>query len=152
MVRKQLPVQSLLTGITLNKSDTTILTESTEQLTATITPTDASNQNVTWTSDNTTAATVDANGLVTAGVTDGTATITVTTEDGAKTDVCAVSITSTPVAVTGITLNTSSTEIEKGLTEQLIGTIAPANATNQNISWSSDNTDVATEQLVRLDL
>jgi formylglycine-generating enzyme required for sulfatase activity len=67
----------------------------TETLTATITPSDATNQNVTWSSSDDRVVTVENTGLVTA-VAAGTATITVTTVDGGKTAVCAVTITPPP--------------------------------------------------------
>ena len=64
-----------------------------ETLTVTFDPANASNQAVTWTSDNTAVATVDANGKV-KGISAGTAEITVTSVDGGKTDVCTVTVTS----------------------------------------------------------
>lgn len=82
-----------VTGVTLNKSAVTLTVGSSEQLTATVSPDNAANKNVTWASQNTAAATVDANGTVTA-VSAGTAVITVTTEDGGKTDSCTVTVSS----------------------------------------------------------
>ena len=64
-------------------------------LTATINPTGATNQTVTWASSNPLVATVSTTGVVTA-LTSGTTTITVTTVDGGKTDTCAVTVTITP--------------------------------------------------------
>ena len=78
-----------VTGVTLNKSVTTLAPGGTETLTATISPANASNKAVTWTSNNTAVATVDANGKITA-LAAGAATITVTTADGAKTAACTV--------------------------------------------------------------
>lgn len=79
-----------VSGVSLNKNTTTLSVNDTEQLTATVTPSDATNQNVTWSSDDADVATVVA-GLVTA-VAAGTATITVTTVDGNKTDTCEVTV------------------------------------------------------------
>lgn len=62
-----------------------------ETLVATITPANADDTVVTWTSDDTTIATVDANGKV-VGVAAGSANITVTTHDGSFTDTCAVTV------------------------------------------------------------
>jgi len=81
-----------VTGISLDKSELSLAVEKTATLTATVTPSDAANQNVTWTSDNTAVATVSDAGLVTA-IAVGTANITVTTEDGAYTATCAVTVT-----------------------------------------------------------
>ncbi len=80
-----------VTGISLDKSELSLALEKTATLTATVTPADATNQNVTWTSDNTDVATVSDAGLVTA-VAVGTANIKVTTEDGAYTATCAVTV------------------------------------------------------------
>ena len=81
-----------VTGVSLNKNTTTIKVGGTETLTAMVEPANATNKAVTWSSDNISVATVDANGLVTA-VAEGSATITVTTEDGSKTASCTVIVT-----------------------------------------------------------
>ena len=82
-----------LTSITLNKPTTTILVGKTETLTVeTVTPDDAADKTVTWSSDKTAVATVDDNGLVTA-VAVGTAIITATAKDGSGvTDKCTVTV------------------------------------------------------------
>jgi uncharacterized protein YjdB len=131
-----------VTGVSLNKSSTTIIVGGTETLTATVTPNDATNKNVTWSTSDSTKATV-TNGEVTA-VAAGTATITVTTADGNKTATCTVTVSATAVDVTGVSLNKSSTSITVGGTEILTATITPSGATNQNVNWSSSNTAVAT--------
>ena len=78
-----------VTGVTLNK-DTLALTEGgSETLTVTIDPRNATNKSVTWSSDAPQYADVDQSGKVTAG----SATITVKTGDGGKTDTCAVTVT-----------------------------------------------------------
>lgn len=84
-----------VTGVSLNKDSLTLDVGGSETLTATITPDNATNQNVTWKSDNENVATVDANGNVTA-VGAGEATITVTTEDGNKTATCTVTVPAPP--------------------------------------------------------
>ena len=71
----------LVTSITLNKTATEITVGGTETLTATISPANATDNSVTWTSTNTSVATVDANGEVTA-VSAGTTTIKATANDG----------------------------------------------------------------------
>ena len=65
------------------------------------------------------------------------ATITVTTADGGKTAACAITVPA--VAVTGITLNQSALTITVGNTATLSATVAPANATNKAITWSTSN-------------
>jgi RNase P/RNase MRP subunit p29 len=70
-----------VTGVTVNPSSTTIQIGTTEMLTATVLPNDATNKNVTWYSSNSNIATVDRTGVV-RGVREGTVTITVKTRDG----------------------------------------------------------------------
>ena len=131
-----------VTGVTLNKTTLTLETSASETLTATIAPADATNQNVTWKSDKPEIASVDANGKVT-GVAAGEATITVTTQDGAKTATCKVTVSETTVAVTGVTLNKTTLTLETSASETLTATIAPADATNQNVTWKSDKPEIA---------
>ncbi|MGG1519053.1 polysaccharide lyase family 8 super-sandwich domain-containing protein [Paenibacillus oryzisoli] len=78
-------------GVTLDKNTMDLTERSSGQLTAAITPSSAVNKNVTWSSSNSSVATVDSNGRVTA-VAAGTAIITVTTEDGSKTATCLVTV------------------------------------------------------------
>ena len=132
-----------VTGVKLNKSETSLLVGGNETLTATVLPEDATNQNVTWKSDKPEIATVDANGKVT-GAAAGEATITVTTEDGGKTATCKVTVSETSVAVTGVTLNKTETSIFVGGSETLTATVAPADATNQKVTWKSDKPEIAT--------
>ena len=79
-----------VTGVSLDKTELSLTVGGTETLTATVVPANATNKAVTWTSSNPSVATVE-NGVVTA-VSAGTATITVTTEDGAKTATCTVTV------------------------------------------------------------
>lgn len=80
-----------VTGVTVSPATATIAINATQQITATIAPTNATNKTVTYTSSNTTVATVSATGLVT-GKAAGTATITATTQDGAKTAVATITV------------------------------------------------------------
>ena len=80
-----------VTGVTLDKTNETLASNGTLQLTATVAPSEASNKNVTWTSSTPSVATVSQTGLVTA-VSAGSTTITVTTEDGGKTASCSVTV------------------------------------------------------------
>ncbi|MCB2296825.1 5'-nucleotidase C-terminal domain-containing protein [Clostridium tagluense] len=77
--------------VSLDKATVSLVAGKTSPLLATIAPSNAKNKNLTWSSDKIAVATV-ANGVVT-GVAEGTATITVTTEDGAKTSLCVVTVT-----------------------------------------------------------
>lgn len=79
------------TGVSLNKTTAEVGVGSNITLVATVAPAEATNKNVTWESDATGIATVDENGVVT-GVSEGTANITVTTEDGSFQATCAVTV------------------------------------------------------------
>lgn len=81
-----------VTGVSLNKSSTTIVEGNTETLTATVTPSNALDKAVTWSSGTPGVATVNSSGVVTA-VSAGNATITVTTHDGSFTANCTVTVT-----------------------------------------------------------
>lgn len=82
-----------VTGVTLNQHTATVEEGQTLQLNATVSPSDATDKSVTWTSNNTSAATVSSSGLVTAVASgQGTATITVTTTDGGYTDTCVITV------------------------------------------------------------
>ncbi|MDY6933800.1 MAG: SUMF1/EgtB/PvdO family nonheme iron enzyme [Spirochaetota bacterium] len=86
-----IPGSTAVTGVSLNKSSTTIGVGLSEQLTATVEPADAADKSVSWSSDNESIATVASDGTVTA-IAAGIATITVTTTDGGFTAVCEVMV------------------------------------------------------------
>jgi uncharacterized protein YjdB/endoglucanase Acf2 len=132
-----------VTSVTVSPTSASKNVGTTQQLTATIAPSNATNKNVTWTTSNASVATVSNTGLVTA-VAVGTANITVTTQDGNRTATSAITVTSTNVSVTGVTLSPTSASIAVSGTQQLTATVAPANATNKNVTWSSNNNSVAT--------
>ena len=95
-VSEAITLRQLVTGITLNQTSATITEGETLQLTATVTPNNASNKTLKWSSNNTGVATVSTNGLVTAK-TPGTATITVEAQDGSnKTATCSVTVNKKP--------------------------------------------------------
>jgi hypothetical protein len=127
----------------LNKATLTIAVGGSETLAETVTPANATNQNVTWSSSNSAVASVSEGGAVT-GVAAGSATITVTTADGNKTAICTVTVSSSSVAVTGVSLDKTSTTLTVNGTETLTAVITPSTATNQNVTWSSSALSVAT--------
>ncbi len=131
-----------VTGVSVSPTEVSIGVGGTQQLTPTISPATATDKAVTYSSNATGVATVNLTGLITA-VAAGNATITVTTHDGGYTATCAVTVTA-PVAVTGVTLNKNSTNIEVGGTETLTATVAPNDATNKSVNWSTSAPGVAT--------
>jgi len=131
-----------VTSVSLNTQSLSLNVGANANLAAAINPGNATNKNVSWSSSNSSVASV-SNGAVTA-VGAGTATITVTTADGGKTATCAVTVAIPTIAVIGVSLSKSSTTLNKGSSETLTATVAPANATNKSVSWASGNTGVAT--------
>ena len=135
----------LVTGVSLSQTSLTFSALNTTQiLTATVTPSNASNKTLTWTSSNTNVATVSSDGVVTAKG-NGTATITATTTDGSnKSAICIVtvniSVLATSVSLDKSTLSFTST----GQASRLTATVLPANTTNKSVTWTSSNTNVAT--------
>lgn len=85
-------------GVSLDKHTLDMYFNETSTLVATVTPSDATDKFVTWSSSDESVATVDQNGKVT-GITPGTATITVTTRDGGKTDSCEVTVKDTEITI-----------------------------------------------------
>jgi trimeric autotransporter adhesin len=140
-----------VTGVVLDLGSAAIKVGGTQQLTATVAPADATDKSFSWSTSAKEVATVSASGLVT-GVAAGSATVTATTTDGGKTASCTVTVTAaittttttTPVAVTGVSLDKTTLSLAKDATSQLAATVAPADATNKSVSWSSDAESVAT--------
>ena len=104
---------NMCSGITLNYSSTILLGKGdTVKLTGTVSPNEATNKTLSWSSSNTAVATVDTNGLVTA-VSEGSATITAKTQDGSNVSAtCEVTVLN-PLTITG---TVSDSEILAGQT------------------------------------
>ena len=132
-----------VTGISLNKTSLP-LTEGDEfTLVATVTPENATNKDITWTSDNEAVATVSAEGVVKA-IKAGTANITATSEDSGVNAKCEITVKEKAISVTGIALNRTSLSLSEGEEFTLEATVTPDNATNKEVTWTSDNEAVAT--------
>ncbi len=132
-----------VTNVEISPNPVSLEVGETEQLSAIITPTDATNETVTWSSSDTSIATVaESTGLVT-GISEGDAIITATTENGVS-GTTEVNVSETEVAVTNIEVTPNPVSLEVGETEQLSATITPTDATNQTVNWSSSNTSIAT--------
>ena len=135
--KKVIPV----TSVTLNKTSLALTEQETFQLAATVSPDNATDKNVTWSSSNTAIATVSDNGLVTA-VAEGS--MTITAKAGDKTATCTVTVSKKVIPVTSVTLNKTSLALTEQETFQLAATVSPDNATDKTVTWSSSNTAVAT--------
>ena len=135
------PALVAVSSVGLNSTSITLKNIRNYKLTATVSPSNASNKTITWTSSNSNVAIVDANGNVTA-VNEGTATITAKSNNG-KTATCKVTVINpASVAVSSVGLK-SSTTIVKGKTEKLTATVSPSNASNKAVTWTSSNSNVA---------
>ena len=129
-------------GVTLDQETITLTEGETAMLTATITPENATNKAVIWSTSDETIATV-SEGTITA-ISAGTATITVTTEDGEKTASCEVTVNEKIYNVEGVTLDQETITLTEGETATLTATITPENATNKAVIWSTSDETVAT--------
>ncbi len=135
-----------ITSLKLSDTNIMLYVGNTKQLKVTIAPSNATNKKIIWSTSNSSVATINSNGVVTAK-SEGTATIKVRTENDISAT-CKVTVkkksTPTTVAVTSVTLNKTSLSITKGSTSKLTATVAPSNASNKTITWSSSNTSIVT--------
>jgi len=142
-----------VTKVTLNKTSLSLNVGDSSSLTATVSPSNATNKTVTWTSSNSSVATV-SNGTVKA-VGAGSATITATA--GGKSVSCTVTVSKkveekpeekpeepTVIEVTSVSLNNSSLSLKVGESSTLVATVNPSDATNKTVTWTSSNSSVAT--------
>lgn len=138
-----LPPAIPVSGITITGNNGTSSISSddgTLQLTATVSPANATNKAVTWSiSDGTGQATINSSGLVTA-VSNGTATARATAIDGSGVhSIIVITISGQIIPVTGITVKSESGQtiisVNKG-SLQLIADVQPLNATNKSVTWS----------------
>ena len=127
-----------VTSIRLNKTSVMLHTGETVELTATVSPDNATDKTVTWSSSNTRIATV-TDGEVTALAVGST---TITAQCGNVKAECSVTVN--PINVTSIRLNRTSVTLSTGETIELTATVSPDNATNKTVTWSSSNTSTAT--------
>ena len=128
------------TAIQLSPSSLSLTEGESAGITAKVLPEDARYTGITWTSSNAKVATV-SNGRVTA-VGAGSATITASTEGVSGT--ASVTVKAKTVNVTGVTLDKTTLELTEGESQTLKATVAPDNATDKTVTWSSSATGVAT--------
>src|SRR6266487_3105206 len=136
-----------VTSVTVTPASASIQQGQTIQLTAT--PKDANGnpltgRTISWSSSNTSVATVSSSGLV-SGVVAGSATITATAEG--KSGTSAITVTAVTVPVATVTVSPASASVPAGQTAQLTATPKDASGnplTGRTITWASSNTSVAT--------
>lgn len=134
----------LVTSVTLSETSATLIVGDTFQLEATVSPEDATDTSLTWTSSKPSVATVDANGLVTA-VAEGKVTITAKANDGSgKKATCTITVEKAVVLVGEIVLDQTVAELEVGKTLQLTASVLPADADDATVTWRSSDETLAT--------
>ena len=129
-----------VTGVTISNESMTVRKGQEFWLNATCQPENAMNKLIIWSSSDTSIATVDKNGKVTA-VEPGDCVITATSQDSGVTARCSLTVTQ---PITGISLNTNAKTILAGEKFVIIPTIEPLDADNKNVTYTSSDTSVAT--------
>lgn len=132
-----------VTGVTLDKTSLTLAPKDSYTLKATVTPDNATNQNVTWKTNKDKVATVSSKGVVTA-VGEGTASITVYTNDGNYSATCNVTVAKS--TVTGLTIDPAGPEtLPVGKTRTLVAKATYSNGTTStvDVTWSPTNAKIA---------
>lgn len=134
------PEEIAVTEVIISQPAAELIVGENVKLTATITPSDATNQSISWISSSISIATVTNDGLV-AAVAEGKATIKATA--GGKFASCVVTVSKKPVPVSSITLNKTSLDLIKGESKTLAAIVTPADATNKTVSWTSSDPSIA---------
>ena len=129
--------------ITITPASQTLSVNQEITLEANVFPTNAAEKGVTWSSSNPEIATVDETGKVTAKK-KGTCTITAKAKGEESSVVGTCTITVELVSVTGISVTPPSTPLKVGESVTLTATIAPENASEKRVTWSSSNPEIAT--------
>lgn len=135
--------QILVESISVNKTLAELVEGESISLTAKIAPSNATNKNISWKSDNVGAATVDQNGNVTA-IKAGKATISVISEEGGKSATCVVTVKAKVIIVSSVTLSKTSVSLKVGETITLEAKVNPDDATDKMVSWTTSDATVAT--------
>lgn len=133
------PEEVVVTDVSISQATAELVVEETLQLSATITPSDAADQSIRWTSSQMNVATVTNNGLVKA-VAEGKATIMAFA--GGNSASCIVTVSKKTIAVSSVTLSETSLDLTKGESKTLVATVAPSDATNKTVSWTSSDSHV----------
>ena len=137
------PEEIRVSSISLSKSTLELTVGDQASLEATISPDNATNKRISWSSSKESVATVTPDGIVEA-VSAGTAFITARSEDSGVSAKCEITVKEKVISVTGIALNKTSLSLTEGEEFTLEATVTPDNATNKEVSWTSDDEAVAT--------
>lgn len=130
------------TEVSISLSEFDISVGSTQQLSATVLPENATDKSVTWSVSQGDAVSVSETGLVTA-LKAGRAVVQVKTVNNLVAR-CNVRVSDVVIEPTGVTLSDSQVNLVNGLTKQLTATVAPANATDKSVTWAVTSGDAVT--------
>ena len=133
-----------VTSVALDKTSLTLEIGESYTLVVTVSPSNATDKSITWSSTNSSIASVSG-GKVTAK-SDGTTTITAEAHNG-KTATCTVTVNESEpdvIEVTSVSLNKTSLTLEIGESETLTATVLPSNATDKSVTWTSSAQSIAT--------
>ena len=133
-----------VSGITLNNSTLSLTTGQNFTLQAMLSPSNATNKEVTWESSDAGVAAVSKDGVVTAKKAGKATIVAKAADESGKYASCVVTVTEVKKEVTGVTLNKSSLNLGVGGSEVLSATVLPADATNKQVTWLSSTPSVAT--------
>ncbi|MBR6590419.1 MAG: Ig-like domain-containing protein [Bacteroidaceae bacterium] len=136
-----LEAEVLVSSVTLDKQNAEVVRGESVTLTATVAPEDADNKTLVWTSSDETVATV-IDGVVKT-LKAGEAVITVATTDGSNLS-ASCTVVAKPLLVSSVTLDKQSVEVVRGESVSLTATVAPEDADNKTLVWSSSDETVAT--------
>lgn len=139
-VKEPQPIR--VSSITLNSSSLELVEGESADLVATISPKDADNQTVIWSSTNGSVASV-SNGKITA-LAPGSTTITAKSDDGGFTASCSVTVVAKIINVSSLSLSIAELTLTEGDSETIIATVKPDNATDKTVTWSTSDESIAT--------
>ena len=133
-----------VSGITLNNSTLSLTTGQNFTLQAMLSPSNATNKEVTWESSDAGVAAVSKDGVVTAKKAGKATIVAKAADESGKYASRVVTVTEAKKEVTGVTLNKSSLNLGVGGSEVLSATVLPADATNKQVTWLSSTPSIAT--------
>lgn len=134
------PAEVKASKIEIDVTEVELLIGETKAVTATVSPSNATDKTVTWTSSNKEIVMVDSEGEILAlGI--GEAQVTAKTSNGKE---AIVNVTVKPIKVTEIKVSESEINLKVDENATLTATIVPENATDKEVEWTSENEEIAT--------
>lgn len=141
--QKSIPVEQ----VSIDPSEITVVVGQTAVLTASVSPSNATEQQFTWSSDNVNVADVEGSlgvtGIVT-GIAPGTAKIMAKAGKPARKALCSVTVVEKVIPVENVYVDPKEASVAAGKTITLTASVFPSDATDRNCTWSSGDTGIAT--------